>query len=497
MSGMVSADQTLTVGELAQVLRWTLDEAFGSGVWVTGEIDSITRARSGHVYFDLVERSERAEPGAPPVASLNVVLFRDDKDRVNQAIKRHGNVIRMDDGVSVRIQGMLDFYPRRGQLQLRMIAIDPAHTLGAIAADRDALLRVLAAEGALRRNAGLALAPVPLRVGIVTSLDSAAHADMLRVLTGSGFAFQVVEVDTPVQGVDAPAAIAAAVKAATDAAVDVVVLARGGGSRTDLVAFDHELVARAIASCERPVLTGIGHETDRSVADETAHTACSTPTAAAEAVVQSVEDWLERLDGTGRSIAVCSRRVLATVEQRTGKAAADTAREARAASQRAGRNLDSAAQRLVLTGRTATGRAGRRVAAVSYRLTQAGPTVERRATGRLDRASARLSVAGRHEIRHAQRHLDAIATRMRALDPALILGRGWSLTRRGDGTLVRSVQDVAPGDGIVTHLSDGTLDSTIRAQRPSGREQPAEGSRAARREAVAERPSGHSEQERE
>ena len=464
MSGRIGTDQTLSVGELAQVLRWTLDEAFPYGVWVAGEIDSINRARSGHVYFDLVERPEQTEPGAPPMASVNVVLFRDDKDRVNQVIKRHGNAIRMADGVSVRIQGMLDFYARRGQLQLRMTAIDPAHTLGAMAAEREALLRVLAAENVLRRNAGAVLAPVPLRVGVVTSLDSAAHADMLRVFTGSGFAFHMVEVDTPVQGVDAPAAIAAAVTAAADADVDVVVLARGGGSRTDLVAFDHELVARAVAGCERPVFTGIGHETDRSVADETAHTACSTPTAAAEAVVQLVDDWLERLDDTGRSVAVHSRRTLAAAEHRTGKAATDAARAARAASGRAELNLDAAAQRLVHTTRAATARAGRRVAAVSYRLAQAGPAVERRAGSRLDRAAARLSVAGRHEIRHAQHHLDAIATRVRALDPSLILRRGWSMTRRDDGTLVRSVKDVSPGDGIVTHLSDGTLDSTIHTR---------------------------------
>ncbi|MCY4665886.1 MAG: hypothetical protein OXC00_14610, partial [Acidimicrobiaceae bacterium] len=114
-----------------------------------------------------------------------------------------------------------------------------------------------------------------------------------------------------------------------------------------------------------------------------------------------------------------------------------------------------------------------------------------------DRASARLSVSGRHEIRHAQRRLDTIATRVRALDPALILGRGWSLTRRDDGTLVRSVQDVSPGDGIVTHLSDGTLDSTIRAQRPSGGRQPVEASSAARSEVVARAARERSEQEPE
>ena len=467
MTDLTAGDQTLTVGELAQVLRWTLDEAFPSGVWVAGEIDSISRARSGHVYFDLVERPEHAEPGAPPVASVSVVLFRDDKERVNTTIRRHGNAIRMADGLRVRIQGMLDFYPRRGQLQLRMTAIDPTHTLGALAADREALLRVLAAEGALRRNAGTILSPVPLRVGVVTSMGSAAHADMLRVLDGSGFAFQVFEVDTPVQGTDAPEAIAAATRAAVGAGVDVVVLARGGGSRTDLVAFDHELVARAIASCERPVFTGIGHDTDRSVADETAHTACSTPTAAARAVVQRVEDWLERLDGAGRSIAVRGRRALAGAEHGTDKAAADTAQQARAASRRAGRNLEAAGQRLTHTGRAATARAGRRMAAVTYRLAQAGPAAERRGRSRLDRASARLSVAGRHEIRHAQRHLDAVATRVRTLDPALILRRGWSMTRRDDGMLVRSVRDASPGDGIVTHLADGALESTIRARRGS------------------------------
>ena len=140
----ISADQTLTVGELAQVLRWTLDEAFGSGVWVSGEIDSITRPRSGHVYFDLVERSEHAEPGSPPVASVSVVLFRDDKERVNTIIKQHGDAIRMVDGVSVRIQGMLDFYAPRGQLQLRMISIDPGpHVGGARGGTRGA------ADGAL------------------------------------------------------------------------------------------------------------------------------------------------------------------------------------------------------------------------------------------------------------------------------------------------------------------------------------------------------------
>ena len=465
MTGLAKADQTLTVGELAQVLRGTLDEAFPYGVWVAGEIEGLKRSRRGHAYFNLVERTDE-DRGAEPAAVVSVVLFQDDRQRVNKMVKRYGNKVTIEDGVQIRIQAMVDFYARQGRLQLQMTSIDPAYTLGAIAAYRATVLAKLKEEGLLSRNAEVALPPVPLRVGLVTSVRSAAHADMVRVLEASGFRFTVTEVDTAVQGSEAPTAIAAAIGAAAIRS-DVVVLARGGGSSTDLAAFDHEFVARAIATCPRPVLTGIGHETDTSAADEVAHTACSTPTAAAEAVVQLVDNWLEGLDDTGRSIAVRSRRILAAAEHRADKATADAARGARTAAGRAERNLDAAAQRLAHTGGNATARAGRRIAAITYRLAQSGPAAERRAGSRLDRASARLSVSGRHEIRHAQRRLDAVATRVRALDPALILGRGWSLTRRHDGKLVRSVQDVAPGDGIVTHLSDGTLDSTIRARRDS------------------------------
>ena len=330
-------------------------------------------------------------------------------------------------------------------------------------------LKALATEQILRRNAGVALAPVPLRVGLVTSVGSAAHADMLKVFSGSGFAFQNHRDRHGRSGRRCARRDRSRHRRGGRPGVDVVVLARGGGSRTDLVAFDHEIVARAIAMCSRPVFTGIGHETDRSVADETAHTACSTPTAAARAVVQRVEDWLEQLDdhrsqdrgvqpprpGRGRAAGPASRR-RARPSNATGRGAAGRPQPRR--SRPPGRCTRDGRPQL----------AGRRVAAVTYRLGQAGPAAERRAGSRLDRASARLSVAGRHEIRHAQRHLDAVATRVRALDPALILGRGWSLTRRDDGTLLRSVQDVSPGDSIVTHLSDGTLDSTIHARkRPS------------------------------
>ncbi len=384
------------------------------------------------------ERSANQTGGAP-TAVVSVVLFRDDRQRVNNLIKRHGNAIRIADGVQVRIQAVVDFYAPRGQLQLRMTSIDPAHTLGAITAYRAAVVARMSQEGLLRRNATIPMTPVPLRVGLVTSLGSAAHADMLKVFEASGHAFCVTEVDTAVQGMDAPEAIAAAL-AEMAARVDVVLLARGGGSSTDLAAFDHEIVARAVAGCERPVLTGIGHETDRSAADEVAHTSCSTPTAAARAVVQRVDRWLERLEGNARAIAHHSRRSVGV----------------------ASRGLDVTALRLSQAARVATRRADLNLVGATRRLTRAARVATRHADLNLVEATTRVTRSGSLCVRLETGRLEALEGRLKALDPASVLRRGWSLTRRADGTLVRSVETVQSGDSITTHLADGVLTSTIR-----------------------------------
>lgn len=417
--GPGSLGGTYTVAELAEALRSVLDGAFPTGVWVAGEIGGISRSARGAVFFDLVEPGEA--PGQPR-AKVSVVLFSQDRDRVNAVIRRHGNAIRMTEGVRVRIQGMLDYHPPTGRLQVRMTAIDPAHTLGLMVAEREVLMQALAREGLLRANAGRPLAPVPLRVGLVTSMDSAAHADVMKRLASSGFAFKVTEVHAAVQGARAPEELAAAIAAAA-AGADVVAVVRGGGSRTDLAAFDHQTVARAIAACPRPVFTGIGHEIDRSVADEAAHTACPTPTAAAAALIERVEGWLAGLDETARAVGARSRAVIAGADHAVAAGAAAVSEASAGAADRADRRLGVAA--------AAFGRVG---------------------AAALDRAAARLEMA---------------SARLEALDPVRVLKRGWSITRRADGRVVRSVADAAPGEAITTTVADGALVSTIRGPGPT------------------------------
>ena len=417
--GPGSLGGTYTVGELAEALRILLDGAFPTGVWVAGEIGGITRSARGAVFFDLIEPGEA--PGQPR-AMVSVVLFSQDRDRVNAVIRRHGNAVRMTEGVRVRIQGMVDYHPPSGRLQIRMTAIDPAHTLGLMVAEREVLMQTLAREGLLRANAGRPLAPVPLRVGLVTSLGSAAHADVMKRLDSSGLAFAVTEVHAAVQGARAPEELAAAIAAAARRA-DVVAVVRGGGSRTDLAAFDHEAVARAIAACPRPVFTGIGHEIDRSVADEAAHTACPTPTAAAAAVIGRVEAWLAGLEATARAMADRSQAVIAGAD----------------------RAVSDQTEALAFAGTGAADRADRRLEA-------AAAAVARTGVAALDRAEARLETA---------------AARLEALDPVKVLKRGWSITRRADGRLVRSVADAPPGETITTTVGDGGIVSTIRGPGPT------------------------------
>src|SRR5690606_31861669 len=222
------------------------------------------------------------------------------------------------------------------RLQLQMSDIDPAFTLGRLAADREMLLRALDAEGLLTRQARLPRPLVPLRLGLVTSAGSAAEHDVLDELRRSGIGFSVVRADVRVQGLHAGRSVAWGLAAVAARGVDAVLLVRGGGATTDLAAFDSEVIARALPGLDVPVLTGIGHDVDRSVADEVAHACYKTPTACAQAVVADVraveqrtaEAWqgvvaaarrqgrleAERLRACGRHVAVATRQGLAAAD---------------------------------------------------------------------------------------------------------------------------------------------------------------------------------------
>jgi len=384
---LFTEEPTLSVAELNAGIGAVLGRAFPDEVWVRGEIANISRPPSGHVYFDLVGDG----------CALGVTLWASDRQVVNAVLRRAGGAVRMTDGTEVRIRVRVSWYAERGRVSLRMLSIDTAYTLGRLAEAREVLLQTLEREGLLRRQALLNVPPVPLRVAMITSDNSAAAHDFLRTLESSGHAWQVTVLDTRVQGDTAERSIVAAIETACAAqpAFDVVCLVRGGGARTDLAVFDREAVARAIALAPVAVWTGIGHEIDTTVADLVAHRRNRTPTACAMALVEQVTRACEQLDAMWTAIA------------------------------------------------------------------RAATTHLRTRAGALDECSRRVAVQRTRALERAARDVEGVAARIRALDPARTLARGWSITRDGDGRVVRSIAQVGPGATLVTTVADGAIRSTV------------------------------------
>ncbi len=446
-------DYTYSVAELGREVGRVVDAAFPTEVWVRGEIRNLSRSPAEHVYFDLVD-PERGD------AVLPVVLLRANRAAVNRHLVRSG-AGRMVDGTEVRVGGFVAFYPARAVVQLRMTRIDAEYTLGRLAAARDELLRRLAAEGLLGRNASLPLPALPLRVGLVTSSGSAAAADFLGELETSGYGFTVMLADTRVQGPDAAASLVAALEEVARRGADVVALVRGGGSRTDLAAFDGEPLARAIAACPVPVVTGVGHEVDDTVADRVAHAFYKTPTACAAALVGAVAGFVERSERAWAGIADLAGRRLRRDHDHAAAVAARVARAGRNGLWSAGAGLGVAADRLGRAARATVQTGARRIDGLAGRLASEAAAACRAQAAAVAGHQARLGRTAPRLVRDAEASVTAAANRVRALDPALVLARGWSVTRDRAGRVVRSAADLVPGDELVTTFSDGAATSRV------------------------------------
>jgi exodeoxyribonuclease VII large subunit len=404
---------TLSVRELAEAINGALRRGFYEGVWVRGEVQGLNE-RNGHLYFTLADDDEEGR------ATIAVSLFANVRFKLRPLLQRHR--LRLAEGMKVRIHGFPDFFARNGRLTLKMSGIDPRYTLGELALQREELVRRLVAEGLYDAQARLTLPLLPLRVGLVTSVGSAAWHDVIDELSRSGFGFHVRASDARVQGEWAPEMVAAALHTLSTVPLDAVLVVRGGGARADLAAFDTEGIARAIATCPVPVLTGLGHEIDRSVADEVAHLALKTPTACASALIERVRAFRDRTEGAWGAIG-----------RRAGRAlAAETERLARRAGHAAQRTRSNVAV----------------------------------AEARLDRHAHRLPVDVRRQLDQSARGLDHVEARVRALDPARTLARGWSITRAVDGRVVRSIAELVPGDVITTTLTDGHARSRVEQADP-------------------------------
>lgn len=423
-------------------------------MWVTGELARTKAHANGHLYFDLVEKGD----GDRIVGTLSAVLWRNDAARVTRELARSGQ--RLAEGLAVRCRVSLDFWPAGGRLQARVLEIDASFGEGLLARRRRETIAALAESGLLEANKRLPLPVLPLELALVTSQGSAAYHDFLSTLRESGFGFRVLFLHATVQGKDAEREVVAALAMAAAAGAPLVALVRGGGSRSDLAAFDSRAIAEAVARSPIPVLTGLGHEIDQSVADLAAHTAAKTPTKVAELLVERLRGAELALERLGRAVPRAAGPLLGRARERV------LAAEKRALGARL--RLGRLAARLAALG-GALGRLGRSRLRAARRASlelarRLGRSASRPlAAGEQRRAglAGRLGAAARGRLAVVGARLEGLGRLAQGFAPERTLARGFSITRAPSGRAVRSPAEVAAGERITSRVAGGAIVSRV------------------------------------
>jgi exodeoxyribonuclease VII large subunit len=446
-------EPTYSVSQLCGEVRDFLGEAFAA-VWVVGEAQRVRPSQRGHLYFELVEKGERDEI----VGKLEGVIWKNDLLRVRRLLGASGQQI--SEGMQIRVRGSLDFYAPAGRIQLCVKDVDPAFTLGLLEQRRRETLAALTAAGLMERNRSLELPDLPLDIALITSYGSAAYHDFLSGLRESGYGFRVIFVHASVQGKEAEREVVSALASLAGLPIGLAVVIRGGGSRSDLAVFDSRALAEAIAAAPFPVLAGLGHEIDVSIADMVAHTSFKTPTKVAEFLVEQVAGREQALEELRRRLVREALEPLRAGREALGRAerGVSLARMRLAA---AGERIEEHARALARLGRTALRQAGRRQSELRNRLAEVTPRrIERGERDRI-RLGERIAGTAKGRLRETRATVQGMERLCVQLSPERTLERGFSLTRGPGGILLRDPAQVAAGDLVTTRLAGGSLTSRV------------------------------------
>jgi exodeoxyribonuclease VII large subunit len=457
-------ERVFRVSEVNRAVRFTLEDSWAN-VLIEGELSDVRRAK-GHVYFTLNDEEDPAQ--------LRGVMFQSDVRRTKAPL---------EDGARIRFRGTLSLYTARGQFQLIARSAKLAGE-GDLAAQFRKLRAKLEAEGLLDPERKRPLPALPRVVGVVTSRTGAALRDIIRV-AAERCPVQILIADCRVQGDEAPESIVSALELVQQVHdLDVVIVSRGGGSAEDLWAFNDEGVARAIAACRVPVVSGVGHEVDVTIADLVADVRAATPSNAAEIVVpereallRDVRSWERRLNQAldnrigglrlrlerllrplygARRVTTPVRRKLLELHQQLGPVQRSDLRRRR-------ERLAGLHQRLMrLDPRSVLRRDQRQLAALIANLRDAGRLPIRQRRDRLVSLGFALQARGRPTVREARAAYAELCAQLDALSPLRVLQRGYAIAlHEATGRAVRRQSEVKEGDRLVVRVSDGEFGAKV------------------------------------
>lgn len=432
-----------TVSDLTVRIRDLLAKNF-TDISVHGEISNCREAQSGHCYFTL--KDERAQ--------VRCVLFKQ---------QRRGMKFRPEDGLQVTVRGSISVYESRGEYQIYVEALEPAG-LGALQLAFEQLKKKLEAEGLFAAERKKPLPLLPNRIGVITSPRGAAVRDVVRILTRRFPDVHLTVYPVRVQGDGAAEEIVEALRHFHKKhTADVVLLVRGGGSMEDLWAFNEEIVARAIADCVIPVISGVGHETDFTIADFVADVRASTPSAAAEIVVQTrrefdkhLADLRNTLEGLIRyRMMGLSRRVHELAGRRGFRRPLDLLRQQRQRADEFTSRLSSGLRARLERSRKRFAVAQLRVMSVDFRARIAALRI------RLQKRSHDLGVLSERQLRLKREHWQRLSLQLQERSPLGVLERGYAIATDAAGNVLRDAAQVAIGHKVSVQLHRGRLRTVV------------------------------------
>ena len=413
-------------------------------IFVEGEVSNAHPAQSGHLYFTLKD----------PRAQLRCVCFRSQLARLK---------FRPEDGLHVTVRGSISVYEMRGEYQIYVEHVEPVG-LGALQLAFEQLKKRLEGEGLFHPDRKRALPMLPRRVGLITSPRGAAVRDIVLILRRRFPNLHLILHPVSVQGPGAATEIVAAIKYFNrEQLVDVLIVARGGGSLEDLWAFNEETVARAISGCTIPIISGVGHETDFTIADFVADVRASTPSAAAELVVRSRLEFDRHLADLQHKLARQVRYLLLEVRHHLRELGMDRGlRELEDLLRRNRQHADEIVTQLADALRTRLDRLRRRFTVAGTRLTSVDLRARLRVlSNRLEQRSAGLGVRIERALAVKRQHVERLRVQLEERSPLWVLERGYAICYDAAGNVVRMADRVEVGEAIRVQLSRGNLGARV------------------------------------
>lgn len=444
----------MTVTALTEEIKDLLEGNFDQ-VWVEGEVSNLRRPASGHIYFTLKDDK----------AQIRAVWFKAfPGGAFNRSARR--NAFELEEGLSVVCHGRISVYPPRGEYQIIVDTVEPKG-VGALQKAFEQLKIRLQAEGLFDERYKKKIPYLPERIGVITSPTGAVIRDILHVTKRRFPSASLLIAPVRVQGAEAPAEIVQAIKAMTASGrVDVLILARGGGSLEDLGPFNDERVARAIFACSIPIISAVGHETDYTIADFTADLRAPTPSAAAELVVPLKEDLMRALSDLRRRLCRSQTQIAEGLSHQVSSLQ-EHLKDPRRLMDDYRLSLDDYGDRMKMRLRQQLGNRSDHLRHLRVRLGQASPGMRNQQQRFILESFLKNMVAAmRQRIGESHQALKTDMSLLESLSPLAVLHRGYSITFRSQtGEVIREATGIHEGEDVMIMLAKGRLVASVKSRR--------------------------------